>query len=265
MNGGSSETPRTLLEFRKRIDIEQTTSNGDTALVLLMNSSPIPFDLVKILINAGANLNQKNSLGYPPIALAAFEDNQELARFLLKQKDINVHVASKYGAAINLATTNGHLKMLKLLMQNGADVNQNVEDSGTPLYCACKVWDGDSESSFKMVDYLASNSADHDTSCGPLGSLMHVAATYAFPGLVRLLQKHDFSSGIPDDMGRLPIHLAISDMETFAAIRQSVNVKVYDNLKRTTLHWAARHGEIDVVEYLLAAQPEALSQGDLDG
>ncbi len=72
-------------------------------------------------------------------ALLVFSESGQIAlvKLLLASKKCNVNCKSLYGATpLMFAIIGGHLDMVKLLIQNGADTNISLEDATDSLYLA---------------------------------------------------------------------------------------------------------------------------------
>ncbi|KAJ8675362.1 hypothetical protein QAD02_011148 [Eretmocerus hayati] len=78
--------------------------NGDTTLHYAVSEHQCSWKLVKLLLDAGAELNVLNKLDYSPLALAAQSNHLNL-----------------------LAITEGHKNVAKVLLRNGADINTKNE------------------------------------------------------------------------------------------------------------------------------------------
>jgi len=80
-------------------------------------------EIVKLLIEHGANLYVTNNDTRIPFHEACFEDHQEIAELFLA-KGIDIDFTNSNGqSAIHFACLNGHLDIVKLLLDNNASVN----------------------------------------------------------------------------------------------------------------------------------------------
>lgn len=87
-----------------------------------------------VLLNAPKiNLNVFNSLGESPLMLAALKGQLELAEKLVKKgADVN-----KTGwTPLHYAASNGHVEVIKLLLENYAYIDAESPNSSTPLMMA---------------------------------------------------------------------------------------------------------------------------------
>ena len=78
--------------------------------------------LVKILVDQGVNPNAQNGVGCTPLMLAAKYCWWKVAQFLLSLHDINLEARCETGwTALVFAAGNGHLKLVKLFLDRGAE------------------------------------------------------------------------------------------------------------------------------------------------
>jgi ankyrin repeat protein len=101
---------------------------GRTALHLAAMNGHL--EIVKLLLEHGADVNAKTKEGYGYTALhsAASNGHLEIVKLLLEH-GADVNAKTKYGGytALHSATMNGHLEIVKLLLEHGADVNAKTK------------------------------------------------------------------------------------------------------------------------------------------
>ncbi len=120
-------------------------------------------EIIKFLIDNGADVNQANNGGYTPLEMAALAGNLEAVKLLVdKVSDINqedlVFGWTPLTAAINYGL---NLELIKLLIQKGADVNYANKKSGaTPLIQAILQATLNGLEIIKVVQLLIENGAD---------------------------------------------------------------------------------------------------------
>ena len=93
-------------------------------------------ELLKILIEKGANVFAVNALQETALHLAAFEGHFEIAKILIENNaDVN---AKEYynGTPLHKAAVRNHFRVAELLLQNGAEVNAKNTSKETPLHYA---------------------------------------------------------------------------------------------------------------------------------
>ncbi|CAG8981959.1 hypothetical protein HYALB_00004821 [Hymenoscyphus albidus] len=267
----SADCLRTLLEYRRKVDIEAKSSSGMTALLLAVSSNPVELENVKVLINAGANLDATNEMGHMALSWTYTSNYDKLVSLTLQQEDFDINLCARsYGNALHQACKNGKIDLVKMLVDHGSDINLLLRcNYGTPLQCVCLASDDSNYENIKdIMRYLIANGADVKAEGGLFGSVIDSAAMVASSDAIRLLLEHGAPLDIMDDMGRLPIHHAsINYLDVFKIlVKAGGDISVRDKLRRTTLHCAAQYGNAEVVEHLLERMgPEAVHYTDIDG
>ena len=95
-------------------------------------------EVVKFLVDHGANINQKSCEGSTAIMPAILKGQTDVIRFLLsKNADTNYKTTSGYKfSPLQLACQLGHTDIVRCLIEAGADVNSIAGDGSTPLISA---------------------------------------------------------------------------------------------------------------------------------
>ncbi|HOP30239.1 MAG TPA: ankyrin repeat domain-containing protein [Spirochaetota bacterium] len=131
-------------------DINSWNAYGETALLLLIKFHGT-IDTIKYIIENGSDINHQDNNGYSALHYATFPGDMEKVSLLIS-KGAYVNAADKHGnTPLHYAAKSGRgLKIIKLLLGNGADKNLPGEWYETPLRMAKIV--GDIES----IEYLES-------------------------------------------------------------------------------------------------------------
>ena len=306
---GDKELVKLLLEHGAKINREN--SEGETALYLAAENHKAlrsknkenlgeedndneedaeDISLLRLLVEQGARLNDKDSKGLTPIMVAAVRGHTEVVRFLKEEganlseldlKDQNIlHILAKH---------NRH-EMIPILMKgrNGAWieklVNQPNQKENTPLHIAA------AKGSVEIVEELLKEGygADIDIQNWDKRTPCHLAAAAGHTQILELLLKHDHNAIFDkDDDGNTLLHLAAMNKHSdtvklliaFGAPVQKRNRKEWtpldsaavsgclksckllldnnsplepkDRSNRTPLHMAAIHGHSSVVKFLM--------------
>jgi ankyrin repeat protein len=108
-------------------DINARSKNGTGAMtncVMGILSGRVPIELAELLLSRGAEIDEKNTSeyyeGYTPLFWAADENHEELVRFLI-DNGANVNARAANGSTpLSIAAEAGHETMMDILNSNGA-------------------------------------------------------------------------------------------------------------------------------------------------
>lgn len=108
-----------------------------------------------LLERENLNINSVGYLGMTALSLASIEyENLEMIKYLL-EKGADINVKNEDGStALMTASMYGNLEIIKYLIENGADINSKDNDDSTALIYASK-W-----GNLETVEYLVKNGAD---------------------------------------------------------------------------------------------------------
>ncbi|KAJ6017996.1 hypothetical protein N7451_001375 [Penicillium sp. IBT 35674x] len=190
-----------------RLGSRSLFSVGDHALV------------IKLLLDAGADINHENNRRETPLHAAA-ENGYEAAVKVLIERKANIN---SNPAPLTAAAKKGHVNITKLLLQSGADTPSLIMDTNLPRY-------------FYALSCL-SNSAD----CEDESSLAGVLQEWCSPSF-------------QDEFGRLPLHWAAARGDV-TLVQRILNAGCTPNPKdvfgRTPLFAAVCRDRGSVVKVLL--------------
>eukprot|EP00698_Gefionella_okellyi_P019392 TRINITY_DN5940_c0_g1_i1.p1 TRINITY_DN5940_c0_g1~~TRINITY_DN5940_c0_g1_i1.p1 ORF type:complete len:1275 (-),score=349.80 TRINITY_DN5940_c0_g1_i1:26-3850(-) len=98
--------------------------------------------VIRLLLDYGAEINQRNGAGWTPLKLAARRCNAAIINeLLLRGADVNVCDEEAATALHNAAATEGKdaVKNVLRLLKAGAQIDAPDHDGGTPLIYACRM------------------------------------------------------------------------------------------------------------------------------
>ncbi|KAF2994958.1 hypothetical protein E8E13_002790 [Curvularia kusanoi] len=148
----------------------------------LAASARLPTAVIRLL-QAGYDVNEKDSYGQTPLYFACMGSAVETAQILIHhQADINVQ-GGQYGSPLQAASVVGSEQLVKLLLDNNADVNTQPEHGfcGQALQAA-SFW-GHKE----VVKMLLAAGADVNARGGCYGSALHAASFWGDEEIINIL------------------------------------------------------------------------------
>ncbi|KAJ8107153.1 hypothetical protein OPT61_g9064 [Boeremia exigua] len=307
-------SPQALLFLRKRnllessvqalwyVDVESDDSwdvlGGVDALHL---ASYFGLDqIVEQLVDEGADVNVRDSLGTTPLiyacarghahvtetllqagALPHLTDHRgstsllgcvkrrryELAKRILQEKDVAInalYTTFNYYTALMLAAWNSDPQMVRMILERpDVDVNMARPDSGgTCLLLA--TYDNEIQCVEELLRHPNINLNHQDNS---KNTATHYAAMHGYGKILSLLLTAGADTERQDDHGGRPLQRAI-DYGELGAVRtlldHDADYTFKDMLGRTVLHAAAVNGQVLVLRYLLETckNPDVNVQGN---
>ena len=112
------------------------TSDGDkTKYELVLGDTKPQVAVIEMLVKAGADVNAKDKAGLTPLQRAVYVGNPEIVEALFSV-GAKVSKEEKKWNALHLAASNGHLELVRLLLDKGMDVNGRDHLDITPLHGA---------------------------------------------------------------------------------------------------------------------------------
>jgi ankyrin repeat protein len=164
--------------------INHIDSKGNTLLLCAIEYSYN--DIVRYLVDEGADVNGNRRANYYPLELAALTGNMEVIKYLEQTKKLKYHRKTDYSiifastmgncdilnlliskgvdinkkykgmASVHWAVQEGQFASLQILCSNGANINDISEDGQTPLYISA------AENNMAILKYLIMASAEID-------------------------------------------------------------------------------------------------------
>ena len=203
-------------------------------------------DVLEFLVENGASLKIQDEDGFTPIHHAARGGK---IRNVLRLIDFGADViqGSYEGiSAVHLAAENGHVDIIRLLLEQGANVNQVDREGVTPVMLAAR------GGHLEAIRFLFENRGDLNAhSFFDDAMPIHYAASGEHTSVVKFLLEKGSSVFAKAYEQESVLHLASSLELVSLLVEQGADIHARDIYEHTPLHYAAKKGQTDTVNYLL--------------
>jgi ankyrin repeat protein len=194
------------------LEILKLVIKGTTAIINQANDKGVTpilwatckddLEMVKTLIEHGADIHKADNEGVTPILCAAYNNNLEMVKTLIEHR-ADIHKADDEGVTpILCAAYKGNLEIVQLLIEHGADINQADDEGITPILCAAY------NNNIKMVQLLIEHGADINQADDEGDTPILIATDKNNPEIVKLLLEHGADINQADDEDWTPILIA---------------------------------------------------------
>ncbi|KAL8994490.1 MAG: hypothetical protein Q9188_007049 [Gyalolechia gomerana] len=182
----------------------------------------------------------------------------ENVKRLLGLQRASARDTTEFGISLlHSASNSRNLELVRLLIQEGADVNAQDEDGDSPLHSAMMRPDN-----YDVARTLIENGADVSSRAVDGKTPLH---TFFNTTVSHVLMRDDWIEKLPPDLENMSIAhiLAWSSRSSAILFRRGLlyddrSAMATDNLGRTCLHFAASRGNVDILSHLLSQFPQEL-------
>lgn len=242
-------------------DVHAVTSRGTSMLSVAIGSSNSA--IVEMLLDEGASVDDADEL-LRLIINAAFSEKEDIARRLLQHKSITADAVdrSKLYLALHVACENEDLEFVKLLVEAGADVNALDEKGKSCLQLAIN--------HDQICQFLIERGANIEQKMKWGYTVFLFAVEYGLLDTVDVLINAGVDMTVRNDSEQTALMIASQHghrylTKQFLGLGKiDINAQCIDG--RTALHYAAMRGRRPIVDMLLShSQPPELKLKDRRG
>lgn len=240
------------------VDVDSVDEFGRTALLAAAHNGR--HDVLQYLLDMNADVNKSSNEGRT-LHVASNDDRVNIG--ILFQKDADWMTVNNSGwTALNAASYNNHVDVVKLLLKKGADWTITKKYGCTPLYAAS--YNGHD----KVVRLLLEKGADWTTPNNDGRVPIDAALISGHVEVVKLLLEKGADWKIVYTWGYTPLYTASLDGHVEVVkllLEKGADPTTASRDGWTPLHGAAYCGHLEVVEILCQNTPINVSQQDNNG
>ena len=214
--------------------------------------------VARLLLDNGANVDDVDSTGETPLYMASRLDSEAASGMtqLLLQHGADMNIGDS--TSLHMASYGGDLKLARLLLDNGANVNAVDHNGSTPLHEAswCKVCS--EEEAVDVARLLLQRGGNVNAQDKKQSTPLHIAAYRGSLEIARLLLDHGAKVDTMDVKGNTPLHDISTgkywDTEVDIArllLEHGADVNAKSRSGESPLDMASQTGRDDVAKFLL--------------
>ncbi|KAK0113913.1 hypothetical protein ONS96_014763 [Cadophora gregata f. sp. sojae] len=243
------DVARLLLDYNAELE----TLNCVFQTPLLVATSVQEWEIAKLLVSKGANVNVKDSIiGVTPLHNASLYGHTELVELLL-EKGAEVNATTTEGRTPLLeAALNGNLPTLKLLVGKGADIHaqDHTEASRSALSEAIS-----HTPSVEVVNYLLGLGADGDLQSNGADSCLELAIKSGNTPIVQTLLAHGVDVNAQRTLSKhTPIMRAVRHNQAEICrilLEHGADLTLRDYSDRTVAHQIMKYANAEILKLFL--------------
>ena len=232
-------------------------SHMDQSMLISMGNLEGYLDVVNTLIKNGAQIETGSNCGMTPLFFAAINEKADIVHALVSAgADVNRRINDVMSSALSIASLCGLTDAVRILTDNGAQIEIRDTIGYTPLCHAAET--GQADVARALIDAGADVNAQN-----VLGiSVLSTASSMGHTDIVKILIDNNAQiDAIKDKYGSTPLWKAAFKGHTdavHALINAGADVNTQHDLGISVLGAASMSGHIDIVNILIdnGAQPE---------
>lgn len=250
-----------LVQNRVEVDIED--KDGWTPLRWVVFNETL--DLVKIMLANGYDINRISSQDEWNLLHHAIEHQyEELVTLLLTHKELDIELRRRDGylTPLMVAIKERQDKIVKLLLDHGADANAKCEDGQTPMILAAK--SGNHSAAWLLLE----NDARIDEQDVNGSSALHHAVECSSTSIAWLLIEKGANIDLRNKKGETVLYNVVKSGNVsliWLLVEKGADMNIMNYEGITPCHLAAQLENDKIVSFLTLNKPDIAHQKDKDG
>ena len=264
MREGHRDIVRLLLDYGANCDARDNYRN--TALHFAASAGNL--DGARILLELGAEVDSQNNEGLTPLLRASQgmrEGLRDLMRVLLDHGANRNARDNRGNTVLHLAASEGHLDAARMILELGVDVDPKNNEGLTPFLRASQ---GMREGHRVIMQLLLRHDADYTVRDNRGNTALHLAASEGRLDVASMLLELGVDVDPKNNEGFTPLRQVSQGMLEghrdimWLLLYHGANLDARDNHGNTALHFAASEGHLDVARMLLELGADVDSQNN---
>ncbi|KAL6617129.1 ankyrin repeat-containing domain protein [Neocallimastix sp. 'constans'] len=244
----------------KHINVNERNNEGKSAIMYAMTDRRLNGNMssdskyyeeykkiMELLLNHGANANDKNRSGVSLLMIACNNNQKDIAEMLINH-GANIHDTDSFNAtSLIFACRYNNVDIIDLLVSKGANVNHQDENGCSPLIHAIR------EHNINIVKYLIQHGADVNIRDRSSETPLIYACNTKFIDCIRLLLDNGADINAQNYRGESCLIQSISfgyENVVNTLLEYNADVYIVDNNKKTAFNYANER-KLSTIEKLL--------------
>ena len=210
--------------------------------------------MVELLLSKGAEIDAEDKNHHTPLMLAVKNGHNDASMHLINRgADVGSISVFQRTTLLSYASENGHLRVVELLLSEGAEIDAEDKNHHTPLMLAVK--NGHNDVSMHLINH----GVDVNKKYRFDQTALHYASENGHLKMVELLLSKGAEIDAEDKNHRTPLLLAVKNGHNdvlLYLINHGVDVNKKYWFDQTALHYASERGHLKMVELLLSKGAE---------